>query len=196
MRSVCVFCGASTPSDEAYIEDARAVGRLLAVEGLELVYGAGSVGLMGALADACLDAGGRVVGIIPGHLEDLEVGHRGLHEKVIVDDMMSRKRKMIDRSDAFLTLSGGFGTLDELYEVLTFKQLRLHESPVVLLNRLDYWTPLLAAMRHMVDEGFVRESDLHLYSVVDRVEDIMEALRAPQPEVPDPRTKITEFRNA
>ncbi|MEO1174183.1 MAG: TIGR00730 family Rossman fold protein, partial [Myxococcota bacterium] len=141
------------------------------------------------------EAGGRVLGIIPGHLEDLEVGHGGLQEKVIVDDMMTRKRVMIERSDAFLTLSGGFGTLDELYEVLTFKQLRLHQKPVVILNRLDYWTPLLDAMRHMVQQEFVRPSDLELYRVVTAVEEIMPALTGPQAEVPDPRTKITDFRN-
>ena len=125
------------------MESARATGPLIAREKLELVYGAGRVGLMGGLAEACLDAGGRVVGIIPGHLQDLEVGHNGLHELVVVDDMMERKKQMIERSDSFLVLGGGFGTLDELFEVLTFKQLRLHLKPIVILDLADYWSPLL-----------------------------------------------------
>ncbi len=190
IRSVCVFCGAATPSDRRFIESARATGALLAAEGLELVYGAGRVGLMGSLAQSCLDAGGRVVGIIPGHLRDLEIGHDGLHELLVVDDMMTRKKEMIARSDAFLVLGGGFGTLDELFEVLTFKQLRLHQKPIVILDLASYWSPLLRSMEHMVETGFVRESDLELFTIVDSIDAIPEALRAPQAPVPDPRTKI------
>lgn len=190
IRSVCVFCGAATPDDPRYLDSARATGKLLAEEQLELVYGAGRVGLMGALAQSCLDAGGRVVGIIPGHLQELEIGHDGLHELLVVSDMMSRKKEMIARSDAFLILGGGFGTLDELFEVLTFKQLRLHHKPIVILDLGGYWTPLLRAMEHMVGVGFVRESDLELFTVVESVEEIPRALRAPQAPVPDPRTKI------
>jgi len=190
LKSVCVFCGAATPADSRYMESARAVGRLLAERGLHLVYGAGRVGLMGGLADACLEAGGHVIGIIPGHLRELEVGHDGLAELVVVDDMMERKRRMIDRSDAFLVLAGGFGTLDELFEVLTFKQLRLHRKPIVILDLLGYWTPLLRSMKHMAQVGFIRESDLELFQVVDGVDAIMEALQAPQAPVPDPRTKV------
>ncbi|MEL6544060.1 MAG: TIGR00730 family Rossman fold protein [Myxococcota bacterium] len=190
IQSVCVFCGASTPPDPLFMETARAVGKLLAAEGIELVYGAGRVGLMGALADACLEGGGRVVGIIPGHLQDLEVGHNGLHELEVVEDMMERKRRMIARSDAFLILGGGFGTLDELFEVLTFKQLRLHLKPIVILDTAGYWSPLIRSMEHMAEVGFIRQSDLHIYRVVDSLEQVVGALRAPQAPVPDPRSKV------
>lgn len=131
---------------------------------------------MGELADACLAAGGRVVGIIPEHLRSLEVAHQGLDELQIVDDMMSRKRMMIARSDAFLIMAGGFGTLDEWFEVLTFKQLGLHQKPIVVLDLEGYWSSMIAALRELVDGGAVRPPELDLFRVVGSVDDIVPAL--------------------
>lgn len=176
LRSVCVFCGSRTPLDPCHASGARVIGERLAQNGIELVYGAGRIGLMGELADACLAAGGRVVGIIPEHLRSLEVAHQGLDELQIVDDMMSRKRMMIERSDAFLIMAGGFGTLDEWFEVLTFKQLGLHHKPIVVLDLEGYWSSMLAALQELVHGGAIRPPELDLFRVVVSIDDIVPAI--------------------
>ena len=160
--AVCVFCGARSGNDPRFLEIARRTGTLLAQAGATLVYGAGSVGMMGALADAALSAGGRVVGIIPQSLIDREVGHRGLTQLEIVDDMAIRKQRMIEVSDAFLTLPGGLGTLDELFEVLTLRQLGEHAKPVLLLDDQGYFGLLIETLRSMTANGLVAERDLGL----------------------------------
>jgi uncharacterized protein (TIGR00730 family) len=158
---------------------------ILAKAGIGLVYGGGRVGLMGLVADAALASGGKVTGIIPKHLHDREVGHRGLSELILVDDMHSRKRRMFDLSDAFVTLPGGLGTLDETIEIMTWKQLGLHDKPVILVDVAGYWAPLIELVGHAVASGFAGRGALQLYRVVPRVEDVMLALAAaPEPSVP------------
>jgi uncharacterized protein (TIGR00730 family) len=189
VRSICVYCGASSRVGDTYRTVAHDLGTALGRRGLQMVYGGGRVGLMGICADAALAAGGRVVGIIPRHLQSLEVGHEGLSELHVVDSMHSRKRMMVDRSDAFLVLPGGFGTLDETFEVLTWRQLRLHDKPIVLLNAAGYWDPLLALVDRMIGAGFAQPAHRRLFAVADGVEAALDALsRAPEESVP-PETK-------
>ena len=155
LRSLCVFCGSRQGQSPAFAESAIRLGRLLAARGIRLVYGGGSVGLMGILADACLEAGGEVTGVITRHLMDREVGHRGCTELILVDTMLERKTRMAELSDGFLSLPGGIGTLDELFEMLTWTQLRLHQKPNALLNVDGFYDPLIVFLRQSVlDLGF------------------------------------------
>ncbi|HYH38618.1 MAG TPA: TIGR00730 family Rossman fold protein [Azospirillum sp.] len=188
-NSVCVYCGSSSRVADVHKAAAHALGAGLAERGIQLVYGGGRVGLMGILADAAIAAHGEVVGIIPEHIKVLEVEHTGLAELHVVDSMHTRKRMMVERSDAFVVLPGGMGTLDEAFEVLTWKQLRLHDKPVVIVDVEGYWAPLLTLIDTMVDEGFCRPEHRRLFTVVNRVEDVFAALdRAPEPTTP-PETK-------
>lgn len=155
-RAVAVFCGSSMGVRPAYAEAARETGRLLASRGIATVYGGGDVGLMGALADAALDAGGRVVGVIPRALVDKEVAHRGVSELVVVESMHERKAVIAERADAFLALPGGLGTLDEFCEALTWSQLGIHRKPMGLLNTEGFYDPFLAMMDRMAELGFIR----------------------------------------
>ena len=155
-KRVCVFCGSSPGARPAYLEAAREVGTLLARRGIELVYGGGRFGLMGATADAALSAGGSVIGIIPLSLAQKEVAHQGLTELRIVRSMHERKAQMSDLSDCFLALPGGFGTLEEFFEVLTWAQIGIHGKPCGLLNVNGYYDPLLAFADQTVAERFVR----------------------------------------
>jgi len=185
LNSVCVYCGSSSRVNSLYKEAAGQLGTLLAEAGIELVYGGGRVGLMGIVADAALAAGGRVTGIIPGHLQALEVDHPGLTELVVVDSMHERKRMMVDRSDAFVVLPGGLGTLDEAFEVVTWKQLRLHDKPVVLADIGGFWAPLRALLDHISAEGFVTGGTDGLYTVVGRIDQVLDAARGqPEPSLP------------
>ena len=165
MQRVCVFCGASSGRRAAYVEAARAFGTLLAERGIGLVYGGGRVGLMGAVADGALAGGGEAIGVIPQELVDRELAHPGLTELRIVGSLHERKAQMAELADAFVALPGGFGTLDELMEQLTWSQLGLHRKPVGLLDVEGYWAPLIALARHATDEGFVREVDLGAIAV-------------------------------
>ncbi len=185
LSSVCVYCGSSSRVNDIYKIAARRLGTNLAVAGIRLVYGGGHVGLMGILADAVLTAGGRVTGIIPEHLQALEVGHNNLSELVVVESMHERKRMMVDRSDAFVVLPGGLGTLDETFEVVTWKQLRLHDKPIVIADIAGYWTPLTALFEHMTEAGFVTGGHARLFTVVNEVDQVLEALsRHPVPATP------------
>ena len=156
MKSVAVYCGSSGGNQEAYPQQAQAMGRELARRGLTLVYGGGRVGLMGTIADAVLAAGGRVTGVIPSFLADKELAHRGCTELHVVDTMHQRKLLMADLADGFVALPGGFGTLEELFEVLTWGQLGLHGKPVGLLNTRGFYDALLALLDHMRAEDFLR----------------------------------------
>lgn len=153
--SICVYCGSRHGARPAYTAAARALGAAIGMRGWQLVYGGGKVGLMGEVADATLAHGGRVVGVIPESLMQREVGHRSLHELHVVPDMHQRKRMMAERADAFIALPGGIGTLEELYEVWTWRQLGYHERPIGLLNTEGFFDPLLAFMAHTVAEGFL-----------------------------------------
>lgn len=156
IRSVCVFCGSSLGVRPEYADAARRLGRVLAHRSQRLIYGAGKVGLMGALADAALAAGGEVIGIIPGHLAEWEVAHQGLTRLEVVGSMHERKARMEELSDAFIALPGGLGTFEELFEVLTWAQLGLHRKPFGLLNVAGYYDPLLALLDAGVRERFLR----------------------------------------
>jgi len=160
LASVCVFTGARPGSDPRYLEAAAGLGRVLARRGIVLVYGGAHVGLMGALADAALAGGGRVVGVMPQGLVDREVAHRGLSELIVTADMSSRKAWMAQLADAFLALPGGYGTLDELFEVVTWAQLGLHRKPVGLLDCGLFWSGLLGFLAHVRAEGFIPDSPL------------------------------------
>lgn len=153
--SVCVYCGSRHGTRPTYTAAARALGRAIGERGWQLVYGGGKVGLMGEVADAALAAGGRVVGVIPQSLQDLEVGHTGLHELHVVPTMHVRKQKMAERSQLFIALPGGVGTLEELYEVWTWRQLGYHDQPIGLLNIDGYYDALLRFMANSVEEGFL-----------------------------------------
>ena len=156
MKSVCVFCGSSMGNNPAYTELAVQVGREIAQRGLQLVYGGGSVGLMGVVADAAMSSGGKVVGVIPQALLDRELGHGGLSELIVVSSMHERKSEMVRRADAFLALPGGFGTFEEFCEVLTWAQLGIHEKPCALVNLNGFYDPLLSLFDRSVIEGFLR----------------------------------------
>ena len=183
MRRVLVFCGSSTGSRPEYAAAGRAFGTLLAQRGLGVVYGGASIGLMGAVADAALAAGGEVVGVIPRHLADYEeVPHGGLTELRVVGSMHERKALMAELSDAVAVLPGGIGTLDELFEMFTWSQLGLHTKPIGLLDTAAYWQPLLAALDHVVAEGFLREAHRETLLVAQDAEELLVALasyRAP-----------------
>lgn len=155
MESVCVFCGSRPGRGEAYVESARSLGRALAGRGIRLVYGGGKVGLMGVVADAALEAGGEAVGVIPRMLVEREISHGGLTELHVVGSMHERKALMNDLSDGFVALAGGFGTMEELFEVLTWGQLGLHGKPCGFLDANGYYGPLLGFFDRMVDEGFL-----------------------------------------
>lgn len=158
--NVCVFCGSNSGTDEVYANAARETGQLLAAGGHTLVYGGGNIGLMGILADAALEAGGKVIGVIPDFLMNREVGHRGLTELVIVPSMHERKKRMADLSDAFMALPGGWGTLDEFAEILTWRQLGLIDQPVGLLNTASFFSPLVEQMKTMSAKGFLHAANL------------------------------------
>ena len=176
MQRVCVFCGASSGRLPAYADAARAFGAAAAARGLGVVYGGGRVGLMGAVADAALAAGGEVIGVIPQELVDRELAHGGLTELHVVNSLHERKALMADLADGFVALPGGFGTLDELLEQLTWSQLGLHAKPIGLYDVEDYWRPLIALARHATEEGFVRESDLTLIAVGNDAEGLLDRL--------------------
>lgn len=178
LGAVCVYCGSSPGADPAYAATAAEVGRLLAGAGIRLVYGGGAVGLMGTVADAALAAGGDVVGVIPKGLFRREVPHRGLTELVEVRSMHERKQAMFDRSDAFVALPGGIGTIEELVEVATWAQLGISDKPVATLDVGGYWRPLHALLRSMADAAFLREESLGLVADVRRVEDLLPVLRS------------------
>jgi uncharacterized protein (TIGR00730 family) len=156
LSSVCVFCGSNAGGDPAYMEAAETTGRTLAERGLRLVYGGAHVGMMGALADAAMAAGGDVTGVIPRQIVDLEVSHNGVRDLRVVGSMHERKALMADLADAFIALPGGIGTLEELFEVFTWAHLGLHRKPLGLLDVNDYYAPLEAMLDHAVDQRFLR----------------------------------------
>ncbi len=189
VRSVCVYCGSSNRVDELYKKTAVAVGTALAQRGLRVVYGGGHVGLMGLLADAALAAGGEVIGIIPELIRSREVQHTQLTELHVVDSMHTRKRMMEERADAFLILPGGFGTMDELFEVLTWKQLGLHDKPIIIHNEHGFWTPLLGLIDHIIEAGFAPASNRQFYQVTATIDELFAALSAPLAPPVDPAKK-------
>jgi uncharacterized protein (TIGR00730 family) len=176
IRRLCVYCGSSGAVDARYREAAKELGSRLAAAGIELVYGGGRVGLMGALANAVLSADGTVTGIIPRRLLDAEVAHIGVSELIVADSMHDRKRLMAEKADAFAVLPGGIGTLDEFFEIVSWKQLSLHDKPILLVDIGDYWAPLRALLDHIVVNGFARPQTRGFVQVVPSVSALMAAL--------------------
>src|SRR5436190_14907880 len=173
---LCVYCGSAAGLDPRYQDAARELGGALAKAGIGLIFGGGRVGLMGALADAVLAGGGRVVGIIPRRLRDAELAHPGAGELVIVGSMHERKRQMAERADAFAILPGGIGTLDETFEILTWRQLGLHDKPIFLVDVAGYWQPLRALLDHIVEQRFAKSLVPRLVEIVPSVAALMAAL--------------------
>ena len=182
MKSLCLFCGSNKGTRPEYQAAAAAFGRTLAEEGITLVYGAGKVGLMGVAADAALTAGGKVIGVIPEFLKAKEVAHLGLTELHVTQTMHQRKAMMAELSDGFVALPGGFGTFDELFEILTWAQLSVHDKPVGLLDIAGFFQPLLALSRHAVTEGFVPQGNMDLFSHSADIGQLLQAMRAYQPK--------------
>lgn len=159
VKSICIFCGSASGKHPVYSAAASSVGKLLAERGIEIVYGGGSIGLMGVLADQVLEVGGKITGVIPRALFDKELGHSGLHKLHVVESMHERKAMMASLSDAFLALPGGFGTFEEFFEIITWSQLGIHKKPFGLLNTAGYYDPLLRMCDQAVAEGFIDPQD-------------------------------------
>jgi uncharacterized protein (TIGR00730 family) len=176
LKRICVFCGSSVGARPAYRQAAQQLGELLAERGIGVVFGGGCIGLMGVVADAALSKGGEVIGVIPESLVRREVGHRGVTKLHIVETMHQRKALMADLSDAFIALPGGYGTLEEFSEAVTWSQLGIQQKPCGLLNIEKYWDGLLAVLDHAVDEGFVRPENSQLVLVAQTPEWMVERL--------------------
>lgn len=181
LKTLCVFCGSSAGFNPIHSEVATTFGELLAEEGIELIYGGGSVGLMGALADAVLGAGGRVIGVIPRFLATRELLHTGVTQMQLTDTMHERKGLMSELSDAFVALPGGLGTFEELFEVLTWAQLGLHDKPIGLLNIAGYFDPLLGMIDRAIADGFCRQEHRRLFVVDDNAVQLLQQMKAHQP---------------
>lgn len=176
--AVCVYCGSSDGNEPRFLEAAERFGTLLARSGVELVYGGASIGVMGAVAKAVLAEGGRVTGVIPEFLTRVEVQLSDVSELIVTDSMHTRKRKMFERSNAFVALPGGIGTLEEVIEMLTWAQLGRHNRPIVIANLDGFWDPLIELFDHIIKAGFARSNIRRIYSVVDNVEDILPRIEA------------------
>ena len=184
MNRLAVYCGSATPADPCFLESARDTGRFLAERGIGIVYGGGRLGLMGALADAALAHGGTVIGVIPQALVAAEVAHRALTELHVVGSMHERKQAFTDLADGFVTLPGGTGTMDELWEALSWAQLGYHAKPVGLLNVAGYYDALLTFVRTMGDVGFLRPHHRDLLIAHDRLDRLLDAMRSHRPARP------------
>ena len=177
--SVGVFCGSRSGDSPEYIKAARDIGSIIADQGWTLIYGAGDVGLMAEVSHAATEAGGRVVGVIPKHLIDLEVARHDLDHLVVTETMHERKKVMFMNADAFIILPGGLGSLDEFFEILTWRQLGLHNKPIILVNINHYWDALITLLNHVVKEGFADEkSTAHLFDVVVSPSEVSRVLRS------------------
>ena len=181
LKRLAVYCGSATPADPAYIATATLVGRTLAQRGIGVVYGGGRLGLMGALADAALEAGGEVIGVIPEALVGAEVAHRGCTELHVVPGMHERKKAFTDLSDGFVTLPGGVGTMDELWEAISWAQLGYHQKPVGLLNSNGFYDHLVTFYHHMADVGFVRPAHSGIMLVEQDLDALLGAMARYQP---------------
>ncbi len=173
LKAICIYCGSGKGADPAFEQAAVDLGRLLAREGIRLVYGGGAIGLMGAAARACLEAGGKVTGIIPQFLVDMEVMMPDVTEFIVTADMHERKRLMFEHSDAFVALPGGIGTLEEVVEQMTWAQLGQHHKPIMLANINGFWDPFVTLLDHMKDNAFIRSGFELSYGVASSIDDIL-----------------------
>jgi len=180
MKSVCVYCGSSDKMSYAYLQAARQMGAAIGKRGLILTYGAGCTGLMGAVADGALEAGGEVIGVIPRMFTSPTLMHTGLTRLEIVDNMHTRKQRLVDISDAFIALPGGYGTFEELFEILTWAQIGLHSKPVGILNTQHYFEPLLKTIEHARAEGFMYAEHQSLFVCADQPEELLNRLASYQ----------------
>lgn len=189
IKSLCVYCGSAQGNSPTFAAAARELGSSMAERDIGLVYGGARIGIMGAVADAVMRGGGRAIGVIPQHLQESEVGHHGITELKVVDSMHTRKKLMFDISDAFAVLPGGLGTLDEFFEILTWRQLALHDKPVALVNIEGYWDPLLGLVDQVIGRGFARDTVRQHYSVVNSIGRLFDILAAPgdtaEPDFPE-----------
>jgi len=174
---VCVFAASSNRVDERYYMAAADLGRLLAVSGMEVIYGGGGIGLMGKLADAVLKNNGKITGVIPRFMQDEGWGHSGLTEMIVTENMSQRKQEMTKMADAIVALPGGIGTLEELTEAITLKQLGLFKGPVVIMNTLDFYGRFISFLNQMVQENFMRKEHLEIWNVVNEPAEVIEAIR-------------------
>ncbi|MGV6852694.1 MAG: LOG family protein [bacterium] len=193
MKTVCVYCGSSCGRNPAYIEAAKKLGQQLAEHGIRLVYGGASIGIMGAVADAVLAHGGQVTGIIPDALKIDEVFHPGLTELHVVDSMHTRKKMMADLSDGFIAMPGGFGTMEELFEILTWAQLGFHRKPSALLNIANYYDDLITFIAHTSNEGFVSSEHANMLIHSHSSLELLEKMHAYQAPMADKRVKKSEL---
>ncbi len=176
LKRVAVYCGSASGADPMFLAEARALGSAIAATGLGLVYGGASVGLMGAVADAALAGGAEVIGVLPEILAGSEIAHQGLTRLEMVPTMHERKARMVKLADAFLMLPGGYGTLDEMMEIVTWKQLRLHAKPCILVNTSNYWDGLLAFLDRAVEAGFLKAENRRLLEVAATAEEAVQIL--------------------
>lgn len=176
--SVCVFCGAQNNVDPRHIAVGRQLGEYLAQADHRMVFGGGDCGMMGAVSNAAMEAGGEVIGVFPDHLRHMEAEHTGITQTVIVGSMHERKKLMFDLSDVFAILPGGFGTMDEMFEILTWHQIGLHEKPVLIFNHLDYWNPLITMMDHIINEGFAKPTNRDYYTVHQSFDELVHSLES------------------
>jgi len=177
MNGITVFCGSSSGDTEVYLNTARSLGNALAENNIKLIYGGASVGLMGAVADGALEAGGTVIGVLPRFLEAKEIAHEGLSELVLVDSMHERKTRMNELSEGVIALPGGFGTLEEFFEMLTWAQLGLHKKPMALLNVNHFYDTLLTFMGNMVNQGFLKHENLKMILAEENIQTLLEAMK-------------------
>ena len=184
MQRLAIYCGSATPADPVYIDSARAVGRALAERNIGVVYGGGRLGLMGAVADGAIEAGGEVIGVIPTALVKAEAAHKGLTELHVVDTMHQRKQAFTDLSDGFVTIPGGTGTMDELWEAMSWAQLGYHAKPVGLLNTAGYYDHLIAFVEKMAEVGFMRPMHRDILLVADTLGDLLDKMAAHRPVMP------------
>jgi len=171
--AICVFCGASNDAPKEHLDAGADFGKMLAERGTRLVYGGGDCGVMGAVANAVLKNDGRVTGVFPMSLKNIENEHASLSEIIMVESMHERKRIMFERSDAIVVFPGGFGTMDEMFEIITWKQLKFHNKPIIIFNHNNYWKPLLELMENIINTGFARPETRNLYTIVDSLDDIL-----------------------
>lgn len=190
IKSIGVYCGSRETVDPDYLAAASQLGKIFAENGRQLVYGGGKLGLMGRVARGVLDNGGKVVGVSTFHLESTEVIQPGMTETYVEATMHERKARMMDRADGFVIMPGGYGTLEEFFEILTWKQIKIHDAPIVIANLKGYWDPLLSLMTYIIQEKFADEGNLELVTFVDRIEDVLPALdNAPGACVMPPHTE-------
>jgi len=176
IASLCVFCGSRFGNDPAYEQAARELGAVMADKGIRLIYGGGGIGLMGVVANAVVENGGEVIGVIPKFLNEMEVGKQDVTKLIITNNMHERKNKMFELSDGFISLPGGLGTLDETFEIMTWKQLKIHSKPVIILDVAGYWSELSALINGLILKGFANQRIKGMYQVVNNTAEVFVAL--------------------